>query len=362
MITRYTPGSLNQLTNTLLRSFGCDANEATIVADHLVDANLAGHDSHGIGMLPTYGEQVHAGFLIPNQTPLLGDANGAISVVDARFGFGHHMALLGLDHAMQTLPTHRVALLGLRNAGHVSRVGTYAEYCAEKGYVSMHFVNVTGHEALVAPFGGREAGISTNPISMAMPVNNAAKPLLDMATSTVAFGKIRVANNKGVEVPSAWLIDQTGKPTSNPKPMVEDRSGALTAFGEHKGSGLGLFVELLAGALVGTHTMAHNDELPDMIINNMLSIIIDPAAFDDSQTIANRTDDFYQYIKNILPATGVDNVLMPGEPEIAMRAERNQYGIPVDDETRRQIVDMGVQFGLEKNAFNALWADNATID
>ncbi|MCL4152616.1 UNVERIFIED_CONTAM: hypothetical protein GTU68_033501, partial [Idotea baltica] len=198
---------------------GCNEREAKIVSDHLIRANLTGHDSHGIGMLPMYALQVKDGNLIPNQTPVFHAPVGAISVVDAQRGFGHHMTLLALDHAMRTIDEHRVAILGLRNAGHVSRVGTYSEYCAAKGYVSIHFVNVVGHAPLVAPYGSKEAGFSTNPISMAMPIEGKAKPLLDMATSTVAFGKIRVASNKGETVPLGYLVDADGVPTTDPNPM-----------------------------------------------------------------------------------------------------------------------------------------------
>jgi len=326
--------------------FGCSENEADIVADHLVLANLTGHDSHGIGMLPMYGGQVRDGNLIPNQTPIFHEPVGAISIVDAQRGFGHRMTLLALDHAMKSIDEHRVAVLGLRNSGHISRVGTYSEYCAAKGYVSIHFVNVVGHPPLVAPFGAREPGFSTNPISMAMPVDGKAKPMLDMATSTVAFGKIRVASNKGETVPSGYLIDAEGVPTNNPGPMAATRSGALSAFGEHKGSGLGLFAELLAGALAGTDTIAAEDYIPEGVFNNMFSIIVDPSGFDRQDEVAKRTSDFYNFIKGKPTAKGVDELLMPGEPEQISMAERSRNGVPVDDETMRQIFATAEQFNV----------------
>jgi len=345
----YTSNSLKDFAHTVLEGFGCNEAEASTVADHLVLANLTGHDSHGIGMLPMYGAQVRDGNLIPNQTPILHEATGAISIVDAQRGFGHRMALLALDHAMQTISEHRVAILGLRNSGHVSRVGTYSEYCAAKGYVSIHFVNVVGHQPIVAPFGAREAGFSTNPISIAMPVAGQAKPLLDMATSTVAFGKIRVASNKGESVPLGYVIDAEGVPTTDPRPMATEQSGALSAFGEHKGSGLGLFAELLAGALAGTDTIAAEDYIPEGVFNNMLSIIIDPGAFDSSDEIAKRTTQFYDYIKGKPAAKGVDELLMPGEPEQISRAQRLAKGIPVDDETMRQIFEIAEPFGIQSS-------------
>lgn len=340
----YTPESLTRFAISVLRIFGCDESECQIVAEHLVDANLTGHDSHGVGMLPLYGLQVLDGNLIPNQTPILHPPSGAISIVDARLGFGHRMALLGLDHAMQSITEHRVAILALRNSGHVSRVGTYSEYCAKQGFVSLHFVNVVGHPPIVAPYGAAQSGFSTNPISMAMPVNGKASPLLDIATSTVAFGKVRVAHNNGVQMQPGCLLDTNGMETTDPEPMAMERQGSLAAFGQHKGSGLGLFVELLAGALGSEHTVASQPHLPNGVINNMLSIIIDPAAFDDADAVQARTEVFSDFIKACKPATNVDEVLMPGEPEQQNRKERTTHGIAVDDQTLTQIEEMLMGF------------------
>lgn len=348
-IHQYTSTSITAFATAVLRGFGCDPAEASLVANHLTDANMTGHDSHGIGMLPLYGDQVRDGNLIPNQTPVLNDPIGVISTVDAQRGFGHRMALLALDHAMKTVPEHKVAVLGLRNSGHVSRVGTYSEYCAARGFVSIHMVNVVGHPPIVAPFGARESGFSTNPISMAMPVNGQARPLLDIATSTVAFGKVRVASNKGEAMPPGCLVDTEGRETLDPTPMALNREGSLSAFGAHKGSGLGIFVELLAGALASTDTIATMENLPHGVINNMFSVIIDPAGFDTAQSVAQRTEQFYDFIKQKSPAAGVQEVLMPGEPEIISRQHRTDHGIPVDEATIRQILDTGSSFGLDAN-------------
>lgn len=351
---KYTSDSLTAITHSVLKGFGCDDNEADIVANHLILANLSGHDSHGLGMLPMYGKQIICGALVPNQKPDLFDPVGAVTCVDAKLGFGHRMAIEALDHAMKTIPEHKVAILGMRNAGHVSRVGTYSEYCASKGYVSLHMVNVVGHDAIVAPHGSRESAISTNPISMAMAVGNEARPMLDLATSTVAFGKARVAHNKGVEMPEGCLIDDEGVPTNDPTRMVENRQGSLTAFGQHKGSGLGLFVELFAGALVSRDTAATAKNIQDGAINALFSVILDPAAFDDVGAYEERTNDFYDYVKRLQPAKGTDEVLMPGEPELRSRKERSANGIEVDDETIRQIIEIGGEFKLEKSALNSL--------
>ncbi len=346
---RYTADSLTTLAQSILTGFGCDRDEADIVADHLIRANLAGHDSHGIGMLPVYGMQVKDGNLIPNQTPVFLPDCGAVSVVDAKCGFGHRMALLALDHAIETCRKHRVAVLGLRNSGHVSRTGHYSEYCAQQGLISIHFVNVWGHAPLVAAHGSSQAGFSTNPISIGIPVDGKAKPMLDLATSTVAFGKVRVAHNRGEKIPIGWVIDDAGQPTDDPTPIWENRTGALTPFGQHKGSGLAIFVELLAGAVAGKETVATGNHIPNGVYNNMFSILIDPLAFDSQEQIEERVLEFYQSIKSSRPAGGVKEVLMPGEPELQHKAEREAKGIEVDSETVEQLISIGNHFDLNES-------------
>lgn len=351
---RYSASSLETFATQILRGFGCSDNESVIVADHLVRANLSGHDSHGIGMLPTYGQQIEDGNLVPNQTPDYLPVAGAICVVDAKRGFGHRMALLALDHAIETAGQHNVAVLGLRNSGHISRAGNYSEYCAAKGFVSLHFVNVWGHKPLVAPHGSAEPGFSTNPVSMGFPVNGEARPMLDMATSTVAFGKVRVAYNRGEDIPAGWVIDDDGLPTNNPEPIWSRREGALTAFGAHKGSGLGIFVELLAGALAGKETVATGNNIPRGVFNNMLSIVINPAGFDNPEDIEARVLEFYQAIKAGKPAEDVKEVLMPGEPEEIRAADRRQHGIEVDDATLEQCIDSARPFKLDTTSLRSL--------
>lgn len=351
---RYSASSLQAVAERILKGFGCSDNESVTVADHLVRANLSGHDSHGVGMLPMYGQQVEDGNLIANQQPEFLPVAGAVCVVDAKRGFGHRMALLALDHAIETAKQHNVAVLGLRNSGHISRAGNYSEYCAAKGFVSIHFVNVWGHPPLVAHFGSCEPGFSTNPVSMGIPVDGKAKPMLDMATSTVALGKVRVAYNRGEEIPVGWVIDDDGHPTNDPEPIWARREGALTAFGAHKGSGLGIFVELLAGALAGKETVATGNNIPRGVFNNMLSIVINPAGFDSPAEFEARVLEFYYAIKGGKPAEGVEEVLLPGEPEARRHDDRLANGIEVDDATIEQLMETASSFSVDRSEIGAL--------
>jgi uncharacterized oxidoreductase len=340
----YTAASLESFAKSILASFGCNENEANLVADHLIRANLSGHDSHGIGMLPMYGAQVQDGNLIPNQTPEFLSGDGSIQIVDAKRGFGHRMSVLALDRALAAADEHNVAVLAMRNAGHVSRVGSYAEYCAARGFISIHFVNVWGHPPVVAPFGSSTPGFSTNPISIGIPVQGSARPMLDMATSTVALGKVRVAHNKGESIPVGWVLDVDGLPTTDPADIWLHRRGALTAFGLHKGSGLGIFAELFAGAIAGKETVATGTTIPNGVFNNMFSILVNPTAFDEADAIEARVLEFCQSIKSGQPAADSNEVLLPGEPEKRHQQHRRDNGIYVDNETMDQLLSIAGEF------------------
>ncbi len=343
---RYTADALTAAAIRILEAAGSSPDEARIVATHLVDANLAGHDSHGVGMLPSYIEHLRSGLFVANQTPEVVNDTGAVIVVDARHGLGQHMALKALDLGIARAKAQGACVVALRESAHIGRIGAYSEHCAKAGLASVHFVNVVDHQPVVAPFGGSDGRFVTNPFSAALPGPDGPAPLLDMATSTIAFGKARVARNKGVPVPEGSLLDAEGRPTTDPTALVDAKKGALTAFGQHKGSGLAILCEVFAGALAGERTMQPANPRRGSIVNNMLSILMDPAAFGDPAAIAEEAAAFGAYVKASPPAPGVEEVLLPGEPERRSRAERQQAGIPIDPMTVEQIVAAGRSVGL----------------
>lgn len=343
---RYRPESLTATAHAVLRAAGCADEEATIVAEHLVAANLAGHDSHGVGMLPSYVDFLNRGLFIANQTPAVVREQGAVIVTDARRGMGQHMAKRALDLAIPRARELGACVLALRESAHIGRIGAYAEYCAAAGLASTHFVNVVDHPPVVAPYGGSDGRFTTNPFAAALPGENGPEPLLDMATSTIALGKARVAHNRGVPVPEGTLLDKQGRPTTDPEALIERKEGALTAFGLHKGSGLAIMCELFAGALSGGRTIQPDHERHGSILNNMISIVMDPAAFGDPAAIRREARAFADYVKGSPPAPGVEAVLLPGEPEHRARAERAAAGVAVEDRTIAQIREAGASVGL----------------
>jgi uncharacterized oxidoreductase len=331
----------------ILAAGGSSAAEADIVAEHLVEANLRGHDSHGVGMLVAYVRDFENGTLKPNQAPEIVSDTGTVSVWDARSGYGQVVARQAVEWAIGAAKQHGVAVNGLRNAHHIGRVGTYGEIAARAGMVAMHFVNVASGPPGVAPFRGREGRFLTNPVCVAIPPTANNEPiLLDFATSRVALGKVRVAYNSGRRVLEGALLDHAGNPTTDPSVMYKDPRGVVLPFGEHKGSGLALVCELLAGAIVGSASATSSTPPERGIINGMLTIVIDPARLSTRDSMMAEIDAMIAWVKSAAPADPELPVLVAGEPERIARAERLAHGIKVDDETWRQLVTIAERYQI----------------
>src|SRR5215469_12043592 len=329
---RVKPADLHSFTMAICRADGSSADEARLVADHLVLANLFGHDSHGVGMMPAYIQNTTTNRCVRNQHAKIIRDNGAVIVIDGGAGYGQVIAKESMDIGIERAKKHGVAVVGLTNAHHIGRIGHWAEQCARAGLVSTHWVNVHGHKSLVAPFGGAEPRFTTNPYCTAVPRKGKEPIVLDFATSQVAAGKVRVANNKGVQMEEGLLIDAQGNRTTDPGVLYNPPFGAILPFGLHKGGGLAVICDLLAGALTGGRTHSPRTIKKDghNIINNMLSIIIDPAAMGGVAPFEDEVDTFITWVKSARPQPGVTEVLTPGEPERRRRVDREKNGIPID--------------------------------
>lgn len=345
---------LHALSCAICAAAGSAEREAALVADHLVEANLTGHDSHGVGLLPVYVEKVREGQLVPNRHAEVVSEHGAVLVIEGHRGYGQVIGYEATQLGVARAREHGVALLALRNSFHLGRIGHWAEQCAEAGLASVHFVNVVDHPPLVAPFGGAEARFSTNPFCAAVPAEDGAPVVLDMATSRIAIGKARVARNRGVPAPEGSLLDADGHPTRDAAVMFQRPQGALVAMGEHKGSGLAILCELLAGALTGGLTIQPEHPLAGGIVNNMLSVIIDPEAFGDRRRLLHEVRALIDYVKSGRPRPGFDEVLVPGEPERRRRAERLANGVEIDERTWAEITDAAHALGLSEDRVAAV--------
>ena len=354
---------LKAATHALLAAMGSNETEAEIVADHLVEANLKGHDSHGVGMVPHYVRNWQAGTLILNQALEITRDDGTFLIGDGGGGHGQVVAKDLTERAIARAGGDGICVAGLTNAHHIGRVGTYGEWCAEAGLVSIHFVNVGGHSPTVAPWAGSDPRFSTNPICISVPATaNRPATILDFATSEVAMGKVRVAMNEVRQMPEGYLIDHQGRPTTEPGVMFPDTSGmakgALSPFGRHKGYGLALMSELLGAALVGGVTIPPD---PDEegggwnqgIRNNMLLILLDPERLAGRAPFLADVEAILDWATASPPADPAQPVLVAGDPERQRKAERLEAGIAIDDATWSELCEAAETSGLGRPQFLA---------
>jgi hydroxycarboxylate dehydrogenase B len=352
---RHSAERLRAIGAAIVQAGGSTAEEARLVADHLVQANLAGHDSHGIGMVPTYVRHVLAKLVIPNTRVKTVKDNGPTLMFDGQRGYGRPVAGEAIAAAIGRCRDTGVVAMTLANAHHIGRVGAYGELASAAGLVSLHFVNVTDHRALVAPFRGSDARFVTNPVCIGFPGTERQPPiLLDMATSAIAMGKVRVARNEGKPVDDGVLIDEAGHPTRDPNVMYRDPHGALLPFGGHKGYALAVVTELLAGALSGGPTIQPGNPRMGGTINNMFSVLVDPARLAGVDWLRREIDGFVDYVKASPPAAAGAPVLVPGDPERLAREQRQREGIDVDDTTWSEVLAAGQQLGLERAALERI--------
>ena len=330
----------------VLRGVGSDAREAALVACNLVAANLAGHDSHGVGMLPRYVAAWQEGFLQPNARIAVRIDAGALLALDGGAGFGQSIGVEAMQLAIERAAAHGSCVMALGNVHHLGRIGEWAGMAVAAGLVSVHFVNVISRP-IVAPWGGSDARLGTNPFAVGIPVAGGDPVVLDFATSVVAQGKVRMAHNKGEALAPGVLLDAEGRPTTDPKHGVVPPLGALRAFGEHKGFGLALACELLGGALAGGLAVHGPADGRQRVLNGMLTILIDPARLADASLVGSEMRAAIDWVRASPPQPGTDGVRIAGEPERAMRAERLARGIPVDDATWREILAAAVRVGCD---------------
>jgi hydroxycarboxylate dehydrogenase B len=330
---------------------GSTGDEPKLVADNLVTANLMGHDSHGVGMLHRYVSCSKEGEANLNAHAKIIVDNGAMIVVDGQAGLGQVIGGEAMDFGIERARQHGCAIVATRRSFHLGRIGAWAERCAEQGFVSMHHTNVVGQSPHVAPFGAREAKYSTNPYTVGIPAtDDNPVTILDMATSVVAMGKVRVAKNKGEQVAPGTLVDADGNETTDPNVMYSEPRGAALPFGGHKGGGLALMNELLGGVLCGGHTMRPETNRPrDAILNNMLSIIIDPSKLIDNAFFTDELNATLAYVKGAKPIDPAKPVLVPGDPERMRKADREANGVPIDDNTWEEILACGDSVGFGRN-------------
>jgi hydroxycarboxylate dehydrogenase B len=334
---------LKRIVSDIFAAAGCEPAEHERIAHYLVESNLVGHDSHGVIRVKFYIDWLRAGKVLANRSLAVVFENDAMAVVDGQFGFGQVMGEEATRLGIAKAERQGVAVVALRNSGHLGRIGDWAEMAAHAGKVSLHFVNTSGGGILVAPFGGSERRLSANPIAAGVTVKSGPPIILDMSTCTIAEGKIKVAFNKGVNVPDGCILDGEGNATNDPKAFYAAPPGAILPVAGHKGYGLSVIAEVLAGALTGG-SCSHFGV--DRVANNMLSVFFDPSFFQSADGFAQEIDAFITHVKSSRTVMPDGEILMPGEPEARSRARRLRDGIEIDDATWSQLAATGESLGV----------------
>ena len=333
-------GQLESLTTRIFAALGVPPGDAAWVGRLLVRANLRGHDSHGVIRIPQYVGSIRKGDTNPRPALTVLAETPTTAIVDGDLGLGQVVARRAAEVALDKAARLGLAAVGTRRSNHIGRLADYAELAAERGFVGLVWANApTAHS--VVPFGGLTRRLSTNPLAVAVPGPDGGVAIsVDMATSIVAEGKVRVKRNRKEPLPGGWAIDPAGKPVTDPEIFYGPPRAGLLPVGGHKGTALGLIVEVLGGILSGEGAI---NERTGPVHNGTFLLLIEVARFLPLVDFTGQVTDLVQWVKSASPAPGVGEVLVPGEPEARSEAHRRAHGVPVEAETWRQIMEIAAE-------------------
>ncbi len=350
---------LKILIFTIFKKAGCNKAEAERIAEYLTKASLVGHDSHGVIRTPRYVDMIKDNHIVTNVKPKILMESNNFSIVDGLDGFGQTVGPFASKLGIKKAKKYGNSIIGIKNSGHLGRIGDFSEMAAEKGIISVHFVNsIAG--LLVAPYGSWERRFSTNPFSAGVPIKNKKPFILDFATSLVAEGKAYVAHQGGKSIPKNALINDKGNDTNDTSVIYGTKdpnakssrggTGAFQPFGLHKGSGLSFLCELLAGAITGSGMGRDNKSQP--FRNGMFSIYLNPSKYVKGKEYDQEIKRYIKFFKSAEPNKGVDQVLMPGEKEIHNEKDRLKNGIPMTKITWDAIKDTAISLKIDSKLIN----------
>ncbi len=337
------PDLLRQFTQHIFEACGAPPPDAAIVADHLVKSNLLGVDSHGVIRIPEYVRDVREGGILPGAPLEVAQETETTAIVDGAWNFGPAVAHHAMEVAMEKAGRHQTAFVVTRRCGHAGRMGTYAELAAEKGFFSLVVCNSPIHGHFVLPWGGREPRLATNPLAFGVPTDFEHPIIADFSTSAAPEGKIRLYRDQDKTLPPDWILNHEGRPSTNPHDFYGPPRGAILPFGGqsgYRGYALSLLVEILAGTLSGQRITR------DQPGNGVSLMVLDIAAFAPREQFYAELRELREYMKSSPPAAGFDEVMLPGEPELRKRREREMSGIEVADATWAEILRVAESLGV----------------
>lgn len=343
----FSPDALRDGVTQVFVHAGVPDATAAMVADHLLDAEMCGVRSHGLIRVPQYLEVIVEGIVNLHGELTVTRESGATVVLDGQNGFGPVMALQAMDHAIERSERHGIGAATLVNCSHTGRLAAYTQHAAAAGKIGFMCVNAGGHGQWVAPFGGMVGRLGTNPLSFALPRPGGDPLVLDIATSTVPEGKVRATKNAGKEMPPGWVCDHKGQPSSDPDALYGPPRGAILPLGAHKGFGLSLIVDLLAGALSGAGVCSDPDAPLGGATDGVFLLAVSVESFCPLETFAALAGNLIAHIKTATLAPGFDEILFPGESEARCRRDSLENGVAIDALSWEPIASALSEHGVE---------------
>ena len=339
-----THDRLRQIAARLLQCAGASKEEAGTVAEHSIGANLAGHDSHGVIQVPTYIERIQRGHIVPGADLDVVKDSPTTTVVDGNWGFGYVVSEWAMRTTIDKAKLSNVAAATVFRQSHVGRVADYPIMAAREGMIGIMTADSGRSAKGVVPFGGRKPRLGTNPICIAMPSNLEGPMFVDMATSAVAAGKVKLAQARGTSIPEGWIVDDKGDPSTDPSDY--DQGGSLLPLGGpegHKGYGLSVMVEIFSGILTG---LGFGHEPSGRHNDGCFMAVFNVAAFRPLDQFKKDVTELASYIKSSDTADGFDEVLYPGELEHRQTQRRLKDGIEVEEATWSKLADLAREYGV----------------
>lgn len=332
---------LTELSQKIFSAIGTPDDIALAVAESLVYTNLLGHDSHGVLRVKQYINMIRKEMMFPSVRPKVIKEFGAVATISGGYGFGQIGARFGAELAAELGKTHGIGAVSIGDVNHVGRLGEYTKMLADQGLIGIGFTGGTMYRGWVTPYGGREKLFGTNPMSFAVPTSDGETLLLDFATSGVAQGKVTLAQAKGEPVPEGMMLDKHGNPSTDASILFD--GAVLLPMGLHKGSGLAMMMEIVPTLLARHKPISSSDFKHG---NPTLLLAISLEAFTDTEDFHHYVEELKRRVKNVEPATGFDEVLLPGEPESRAYKERVQSGIPVQDSVWEDLQSLATELNV----------------
>ena len=345
---KFNFSKLKKIISEIFLQSGSNVEESEIIANHLVEANLIGHDSHGVIRVKQYIESIKKGDIKLNQQINIIKEEDSFIHVDGNQGHGQSIIKQTMDLGIKKTKKNGHCILAIKNLGHIGRLGAWSEMAAKKNCVSILFTNTSGFGILMAPYGGLDRRLSANPITIGIPTENNDYIILDMATSSVAEGKIKVAKNKNIKLANDLILDGYGNPTNDPNKFYSEPQGSILPFGGHKGFALAFMIDILAGSLTGGNSSHPKNENSHLLINNSFGILIDINKTVSNDYFFKDVKKFTEWVKESPKNKEINEIRIPGEGEKRIKAERLKSGIPLDEKTINEIIKSANSIGLNQ--------------